>query len=210
VAALEAAGVAPSREAADSLVALLDHEEVRIRAGAVQNLGRLAASIDRRGVVEVPRGPQFPPLVSGIIQYLVQASADEDPGVRTRALFALADTRRPVARDALAAHLRDPAPHVRLTAACLLTEFHDDAGMKELGLALERLTAPTGTPDPRRDTEAEHLLAALTRITGTSLGPIPPQPGVSSVSRKPGAPGPYDELLAKWKTWLREHPQNRD
>jgi len=151
----------------------------------------------------VPTGPDFTPKVEGLVPLLVSAASDGEEGNRIKALYALADTRDPLAVLELRKRLKDPSDRVRLYAACFLTEFHDASGLAEMRRGLDRLRNVDpldARPFPLAG--ARMLLASFERITGKSFGPIPAEPPVA------GAPTEKrcKELLHAWADWWAWHP----
>src|SRR5262249_17125840 len=153
-------------------------------------------------------GKDHPPRVKGLLPALILAADDTDPGNREEALLALADTGDPNAVPILRRQLADRSPHLRLTAACLLTEFHDSSGLTERKHATQRLLRfEVSGEDLRIDrmqyfSDCEMLLASLERLTEKSLGEIPLNPFFSADSAALElGPDRYQALLQKWITW---------
>jgi HEAT repeat protein len=202
---LEVLGRLPTPQSADLLAAYLEVPDSKLRGAALHGLRRLASRIERRGVVDVPLEPEFAPKVDGLLPHLIAAANDEDPEIRASALFALADTRSPQAVKEIRHHLRDLDDTVRLRAACLLTEFDDDSGLDELGLALAKLTNPDAEEVSLRYFMAEHVLASLARITEDNPGPPPMQPALASnTGRAEELRKEYEDLLDRWALWWAE------
>ncbi len=96
--------------------------------------------------------------------------------------------------------LDDPEERVRLSAACLLTEFHDAAGLPELKKAVQKFQKSTSDLD--RYLDGEKVLASLERITTKSFGPVPMNPLLLSDSRKVAPTEQrYQELFDAWVQW---------
>jgi hypothetical protein len=205
---VELLGRMPSRASADLLIPYLQDPDVTVRWYALIGLRLQASRILRAGVVDVPKGPEFPPQVEGLLPHLVAAAHDEDAGIRSLALYALTDSRDPVAVDELRRALDDPDRHVRFSAACLLTEFDDASGLPELRATLDRLMGSSaGAAEgklPDRYIAAEHLIVSFERITGESLGRIPPIPLIlSSLAAQEKSRLDYEALLLAWDHWWR-------
>jgi len=203
---LELLGRMPSPASADLLIPCLHDPDVNVRRYALMGLRLQASRILRKGVVDVPKGPEFLPKVDGLVPYLVTAAHDEDARIRSLALFALTDTRDPVAVDELRRALDDTDRDVRFGAACLLTEFDDASGLPELRAVLDELSGTAGMQSegrrPDRYLRAQHMLASFQRITGESLGQIPPVPMVlSSFAAQEESRRDYDALLQDWYAW---------
>lgn len=202
---LETLGRLPTRESSRLLVGGLDDPDPQVRAAAVAGLRRLAWRIERRGVVDVPLEAQFEPAIDGLVPHLLRAADDRDADVRRNALWALADTREPEAAAEIRRHLEDPDDALRLLAACLLTEFGDDAGLEVLGAALQRAAGGES------ETEAtpfrvQHLLASLARVTQDNPGPPPMDPMLaSSMARAAELQAELDDLLVAWVVWWDTH-----
>jgi len=154
-------------------------------------------------------GPDFAPKVEGLVPHLIKATSDEEESNRILALYALADTRDPLARAELGNRLQDPSEGVRFEAACLLCEFRDVSGLSELKAALERLQ--TDTEDERHAplyyAHVGRLLYSFERITGKRMGEIPPNPLLISDSRKwPQIRERHVSLLRDWAAWWAWQP----
>src|SRR5207249_4756520 len=166
-----------------------------VRNKAIYQLGALAARVDRTGLAREQRGGEKSPQVPGLVGYLIQAA--HDPENRCAALTVLADTCDPQAAAEIRRHLKDTSAQIRLHAACLLTEFQDTSGLKEMKQALARWHS--------EDLEQAGLefyfnidlvIASLERITGKSFGKPPLMPLASSDSGAIQAAAPkYRALL---------------
>jgi HEAT repeat protein len=154
-------------------------------------------------------GPDFAPKVEGLIPHLIKAVNDDEERNRILALYALADTRDPLAQLELRNRLQDSSEKVRFEAACLLCEFRDASGLAELQAALQQFQ--TANEDKRRDplyySHAQRLLFSFERITGKSMGAIPPDPNFLSDTReRPQIDERYALLLRNWATWWAWQP----
>ena len=187
-----------------ALVKRLSHTDANVRLEAIHDVRKLARRVDVSGGQRVVRGVEFAPEVRGLVPYLVRAAADKVEVNRVAALHALADTRDPDAVTALRAALKDDSDTVRLTAACLLTEFQDASGLDEMKRALARFREK---PDAAQAFEVERLLASFQRITGKSFGKIPMNPILLSDTRAIAATEKrYRELLDAWAQWWAWEP----
>lgn len=151
---------------------------------------------------------EFAPEVEGLVPYLVSAANDEVENNRICALYALADTRDPLAVSELRNRLKDPSENVRNYAACFLTEYQDASGLPEMRGALVRLcrTDPNSNWDYYR--RAEMLLTSFERITGKSFGEIPLNPHLCSDTRQiPVIEKRYNTLLNTWAEWWAWEPK---
>jgi len=165
------------------------------------------ARIGRR--MPLAGGPDFAPKVEGLVPHLIKAASDDEESNRILALYALADTRDPLAQVELRNRLQDPGERVRFEAACLLAEFRDVSGLSELKAALQRLQ--TNAQDewraPLYYTHVGRLLYSFERITGKSMSEIPPDPHLVSDSRKwPQIRERYVSLLRDWAAWWAWQP----
>lgn len=205
---IEVLGWIPTRGSADLLISLLKDPAPPIRSRAVHSLRLLACRIHRSGMVEVPKGADFPPKVDGLVPHLITAAGDKYAGIREIALLALADTRDPAVVAVLRGHLDDPAARVRLTAACLLTEFDDDSGLSILKSTLHtlRINQKQGCKlNLTYYADAQQLIASLQRITGVNLGEIPGDPALySSTLAAKEAAARTDSLVTAWDDWIAE------
>jgi HEAT repeat protein len=180
------------------LIKHLGDPNAKIRNDAATKLRLLARRVDRSGGQRFQRGEEHEPKVKGLVPHLIRAAADEDESNRNGVLHALADTLDPAAVVAIRERLKDKSERVRLTAACLLTEFKDASGLDEMKKALARFRAKPASGV----FETEMLLASFERVTGKSFGVIPMNPFLSSDSRVAAASEKrYAELLDTWAEW---------
>jgi hypothetical protein len=206
---IETLGRIPSSGSADILVPLLDDPDRAVRLQALKSVRLLASRIHRAGVVNVPETPQFPPAVAGLLPHLIEAANDEDDGFRGLALWALADTREPEAREEIRRHLEDPIGSIRFSAACFLAEFGDNGGLPELRAALERLSRKDAERRAGHYFEAQHLLVSFQRITGVSMGDVPMVPSAaSSFVAADRLMQRYDEMLQAWVDWWAQYDRD--
>jgi HEAT repeat protein len=189
---------------------LIDHDE-KIRREAMRGLHGMARRTERIGGKRIQRKPDFAPKVEGLVPYLISAASDKVESNRIAALYALADTRDPLAVSALRDKLKDPSEKVKLYAACFLTEYQDAAGLAEMRKALSRLRSidvQSLALDILYYDEAERLLASFERITGKSFGQIPLNPSLSSDTRQiPNIKDRYKTLLDTWAEWWAWEPR---
>ncbi|MBP8305131.1 MAG: HEAT repeat domain-containing protein [Phycisphaerae bacterium] len=185
--------------------------EVLVRCEAVHGLRRMSRRTDRTGGQRIERSADLDPAVPGLVPYLVLAADDKAEQVRVTALYALADTRDPVAVLELRKRLDDPSDRVRLYAACFLTEVQDASGLPEMRRALARLCLADPTQDFRFYADVEMLLASMERITGKGFGPIPMNPMLSSSTTQGEANSRrYQALLRAWAQWWDWEPAALD
>jgi len=156
---------------------------------------------------------EFTPKVEGLVPCLVAAADDEAQSNRICALYALADTRDPMAVSELRRRLKDPSEKVRFYAACFLTEYQDASGLTEMLAALKRLCRTDPAADPEYDFEyysqAERLLASFERITGRSFGRVPMNPSLSSSHPQiVELQKRYNTLLDAWAQWWAWEPSD--
>lgn len=197
-----------SKKAAAVLCDLLKDADEKVRGQAIHGLRMMARRTDRSGGKRIQRGPDFAPKVEGLVSYLTCAASDKVEWNRISTLYALADTRDPLAVLELRNRLKDPSEKVRLYAACFLTEYYDASGLPEMrdALARLRLTDPAGILDYYE--QAEMLLASFERITGKSFGDIPLNPHLSSNTRQiPAIEKSYATLLNTWAEWWAWEPK---
>jgi len=197
------------KESAAQLCKLLKNTDEKVRGQAIHDLRMMARRTDRMGGKRLQRGQEFAPQVEGLVPYLVSAANDEVELNRICALYALADTRDPLAVLELRNRLEDPSEKVRFHAACFLTEYQDASGLPEMRDALARLIKTD--PDPIDDFiyyhNAEILLASFERIIGKSFGEIPLNPSLCSDTREiPRIEERYDTLLDTWAEWWAWEP----
>ncbi len=186
------------------LLRKLNEPAAETRLDAIQQLRLLARRADVSGGKRIRQGAEFAPKVKGLVPYLVRAAGDEAEQNRVAALYALADTLDPAAVSALRERLKDTSAAVRLSAACLLTEFKDAAGLDEMKVALARFRAD---PKAAGTFDVEKLLASFERITGKGFGEIPMNPLIMSDGRAAAASQKrYAELLDTWAAWWAWEP----
>jgi hypothetical protein len=138
---------------------------------------------------------------------LIKAADDAEATNRRLCMYALADTLDPAAIERLRGALKDSDVHVRVAAACLLTEFNDASGLGEMRAELKRQRANTAKKDQMRFLGAGQLIASFDRITGKSFGKVPMNPMLSSDSRKvPRLEAEYDRLIEAWSQWWEWEP----
>jgi HEAT repeat protein len=180
------------------LIKKLADSDATIRNDAATQLRLLSRRVDRSGGQRVQRGEEFEPKVKGLVPHLIRALTDEKDSNRAAVLYALADTLDPAAVTAIRESLKDKSEKVRLSAACLLTEFKDATGLDEMKKAMHRFRAK-----PAEGTfETEMLLASFERVTGKSFGVIPMNPFLSSDSNVAAASEKrYAVLLDTWAEW---------
>ncbi len=189
---------------------LTDHDE-KIRCEAIRGLHGMARRTERIGGKRIQRKPDFAPKVGGLVPYLISAASDKVDSNRIVALYALADTREPLAVSELRKKLKDPSVLVRSLAACLLTEYQDATGLPEMRNALDRLRS-INTPlalDMLYYHEAERLLSSFERIIGKSFGRIPLNPILCSDTRQiQNIKKQYNILLDTWAEWWAWEPKD--
>ena len=199
----------------DESVALLcelltDHDE-KIRCEAIRGLHGMARRTERIGGKRIQRKPDFAPKVGGLVPYLISAASDKVDSNRIVALYALADTRDPLAVSSLRNKLKDPSERVRSLAACFLTEYQDATGLPEMRKALDRLRSINPQHlalDISYYYEAERLLSSFERITGKSFGRIPLNPSLCSDTRQiRNIEKHYNTLLGTWAEWWAWEPK---
>lgn len=192
---------------------LTDHDE-KIRLIAIRGLHGKASRTDRSGAKRIQRGPDFAPKVAGLVPYLISAANDKVETNRIAALYALADTRDPLAVSSLRNKLKDPSERVRSLAACFLTEYQDATGLPEMRNALDRLRSINPQHlalDISYYQEAERLLSSFERIIGKSFGRIPLNPTLCSDTRqiqKQNIKKRYNTLLDTWAEWWAWEPKD--
>lgn len=197
----------PFPDEVKTLIGKLSEPSAQARLVAIQQLRLLARCCDITGGQRVRRGDSFAPKVRGLVPYLIRAAGDEAEINRVTALYALADTLDPAAIPAIRERVKDKSASVRLTAACLLTEFQDASGLAEMKAALARFRAGPKSAGPF---EIEHLLASFERITGKSFGEIPANPWILSDTVKIAASkARYKELLDTWAAWWEWQPEKK-
>jgi HEAT repeat protein len=193
---------AQAQESVELLCKLLKDPDAEVRRQAIHELRMMARRTDRIGGKRIERGQEFAPAVEGLVPYLVSAANDEVELNRICALYALADTRDPLAVLELRNRLKDPSENVRFHAACFLTEYQDASGLPEMRDVLDRLLRTDPLDDFTYYFEAEMLLASFERIIGKSFGEIPLNPSLCSDTREiPKIQKIYDTLLDTWAEW---------
>ena len=208
---IEILGRIPTRASADALIPLLKDPSSQIRGRAVFSLRLLASRIRRCGIKNVPDRAQCPPKVEGLVPHLIIAAGDENAGVRNGALYALADTRDYAAMEVFHDHLDDPDEGVRFTAACLLTEVHDDSGLHVIKRELRRLRNTQDKKPTEYYHHAEWILVSLQRITGVGFGKIPGNPMIySCMAAGEKAAKDIDSLVVAWDDWWTEQDKTRE
>ncbi|MEU4218081.1 hypothetical protein [Actinoplanes sp. NPDC026623] len=130
------------------------HRDPLVRARVAMELSRPIGS-RRNPTVPAPTCPSWPALITT----LFELAADPDPDTRTAALVSLADAHHDTAhlRAIFTAHLSDPHPPARITAAVGLA-LRDDSRGRE---ALHRLET-----DPATAVAARESLDDIDRIPG--------------------------------------------
>lgn len=156
------------------------------RTSAVHGLRAMSKRADRPGGKRVQRGPEAEPKVRGLAPYLISAANDKSENVRFAALFALADSRDPLAVAELKNQLKGKNEKIRLYAACFLTEYQDGSGLPEMRKALNRLRE-------KDNTWVEMTLGSL-GMTEKSLGNMP-RKALSSLKGK----NPKDAFDYYWQ-----------
>jgi len=198
---------AETGESVELLCKLLQDPDEQVRRQAIHNLRMMARRTDRMGGKRIERGPEFAPEIEGLVPYLVSAANDEVELNRICALYALADTRDPLAVSELRNRLKDPSENVRFHAACFLTEYQDASGLPEMRDALARLCQTDHEDDFDHYLKAEMLLASFERLIGKSFGEIPLNPSLCSDTREiPQIEKSYDTLLETWAEWWAWEP----
>lgn len=199
---------AEARESAALLCKLLKNPDEQVRRQAINDLRMMARRTNRIGGKRIELGQEFAPEVEGLVPYLVLAANDKVEINRICALYALADTRDPLAVLELRNRLEDPSENVRFHAACFLTEYQDASGLPEMRDALARLLRTDPIDDFIYYLDAEMLLASFERIIGKSFGEIPLNPSLSSDTREiPLIEERYDTLLDTWAEWWAWEPK---
>jgi len=181
------------------------------RCEAVHGLRMMARRTDRVGGQRIVRRTDLEPAVPDLVSYSVLAANDRAERVRVAALYALADTRDPLAVSELRRRVDDPSEQVRLYAACFLTESQDASGLPEMRKALDRLCRTDPAKDFRFYGDVEMLLASMERITGKGFGPMPTNPVLSSVTTQAEASSKrYQALVKAWAQWWDWQPTDLD
>jgi len=203
--------VEQSAESAANLCKLLKDPDEKVRGQAIHDLRMLARRTNRMGGKRIQRGQEFAPKVEGLVPYLVLAADDKVEINRISALYALADTRDPLAVVELCNRLKDQSEKVRFHAACFLTEYLDASGLPEMRDALTRLCGTHSANDFSYYLDAEMLLASFERIIGKSFGEIPPNPSLCSDTREiPRIKERYKALLETWAEWWAWEPKTKE
>ena len=195
-------------ESAAQLCKLLKDPDEKVRGQAIHVLRMLARRTNRMGGKRIQRGQEFAPQVEGLVPYLISAADDEVEGNRISALYALADTRDPLAVLELRNRLKDKSKNVRFYAACFLTEYQDASGLPEMRDTLAHLIRIDPIDDFIYYLQAEMLIASFERIIGKSFGQIPLNPSLCSDTRQiPRLKERYDTLLDTWAEWWAWEPK---
>jgi len=199
---------AEARGSVELLCKLLDDPDEHVRRQAIYDLRMMARRTNRMGGKRIQQGLEFAPEVEGLVPHLVSAANDKVESNRICALYALADTRDPLAVLELRNRLEDPSENVRFYAACFLTEYQDASGLPEMRDALARLIETDPIDNFIYYLNAEMLLASFERIIGKSFGEIPLNPSLSSSTIEiPLIEERYDILLVTWAEWWAWKPK---
>jgi HEAT repeat protein len=197
----------PSKASADLLVRSLADPSAHVRRNAVHILRLFSRKVDRIGGKREQRAAWANPKVEGLVPHLIKAADDPDETNRTSCLYALADTLDPTAVDRIRTALRDASDAVRMTAACMLSEFNDSSGIEELKAALPRVRAAPAH-DAMRLMNAERIVTSMERLTGKSFGRLPMNPMLMSDSTKAAdARREYDRVMSAWAAWWDWEPR---
>ena len=212
---IEILGRIKTLASSEVLIPLLKHHDAEVRGKAVWSLRLHAMGTTRSGPTRRIHSADYPPLVEGLVPHLIAAADDEHEGVRRQALYALADTRDPAAHAKLRESLNDPDAKARFLAACFLTEFDDPAGMPELRKAITRFKHRSEEESrdlyyPAYYPGAQRLFASLERITGESMGRIPPDPMILSVPPPTDLDDRYAAMLDAWEAWFTERDGEKE
>lgn len=196
------------KEKAMQLCKLLKDPDQKVRGNAIHDLRMMSRCTNRMGGKRIQRGREFAPQVEGLVPYLVSAASDEVEVNRISALYALADTRDPLAVKELHNRLKDSSEKVRFFAACFLTEYQDASGLPEMRNALVHLRKNTYEDEFVYYNHAEMLLASFERIIGKSFGEIPLNPLICSDTREISRiKERYNYLLETWEQWWSWEPK---
>jgi len=192
---------------AEALVKALNDADAAKRLAAIRSLGFKSQTVRRTAGTRDQIGKPFDAAVPGLVPHLVRAlEMDASDENRAELVTALADTRAPEAVAALRKGLGDKSATVRLAAACALTEFDDATGIAEMKKGLARLRASADWPAVGAY-EVQRLLAAFERVTGKSMGELPPNPyTASNVEAAEKNRKRYRELMAAWDEWWNWKP----
>lgn len=195
---------------AEVLVKALGDADAAKRLVAIRSLGFKSQTVRRTAGTRDQIGKAFDAAVPGLVPHLVCAlETDASEENRAELVTALADTRDPAAVAALRKRLEDKSATVRLAAACALTEFNDATGLAEMKKGLARLRASADWPAVGVY-EVQQLLAALERVTGKSMGELPPNPYTSSnIETAEKSRKRYRELMAAWDEWWNWKPTTK-
>lgn len=120
--AAETAGLLKAREALDPVIALLNHDEVRVRRAATGALVELGSTLEQRK-----------PLLSFFSERLF----DKDPDVRLKAVQGLKLVQDPRTVTAMAALLQDPVADIRKATLLAMAATGDKSAVEAIGSALE-------------------------------------------------------------------------
>jgi uncharacterized protein (TIGR03067 family) len=188
----------PSAEktAPTAMVKALADTDESARAKAIEELHQLSARVTRVAGTRNKAASQHPAKVQGLAPHLIKAALDPAEANRIAVLYALADTLDAEAVARIRDRLNDPSEKVRFTAACLLAESQDAAGLGELKKALGRLRTNL-TGDNLSD--ATLLLSAMEEITGRDFGEIP----IPADAARPR----IQQLLDTWAAWWTWSPK---
>jgi len=187
---------------------LLTDQDEWVKHAAIDSLGGMAKRVANITKARLPLKPEFEPAVKGVVPYLIAATGDRLPRVRSAALRALVRTAEARVVDVLRKHLNDPDEHVQFLAACRLTWFKDATGLPVMRRALTGLRA-NNPPDGHRDYgKAKILMEAFERITGKSFGRIPVTPmACSSHEGVVRSKKQFEVLLSAWDQWWNWKPK---
>lgn len=202
-----------TKESAALLCELLKDSDENVRGQAIHGLRMMARRTNRVGGKRSQKGPDFAPKVEGLVKYLISAVSDKVEINRVSALYALADTRDPLAVSSLRNRLSDTSERIRFYAACFLTEYQDATGLPEMRKALARLQQIEPEDNLNYDyyMQIEMLLASFERITGKSFGRIPMNPLLSSNTRQiRRTEKHYKALLDTWVEWWAWEPKDEE
>jgi hypothetical protein len=199
------------KERATQLCKLLKDPDRKVRGNAIHDLRMMARRTNRMGGKRIQRDQEFAPQVEGLVPYLVSAANDDVEVNRISALYALADTRDPLAVKELRNRLKDSSEKVRFFAACFLTEYQDASGLTEMRNALAHLRKNTYEDEFDYYSHAEILLASFERIIGKSFGEIPLNPTICSDTREISRiKERYSYLLEAWEQWWSWEPKVKE
>lgn len=201
----------PCPEAAAALGRLLEASDSNLRRTAAASLGALGARVSGKGsLASLPREPQRPARVDGIVPLLLKAASDPDTRVRKAAIMGLAGSRAAEAHTELLRLLQHQDMDTRLQAAVGLAGFDDASGFPILKAHIKDLHArieSRGSLDERDCAAACNCVPALERLSGEALGRMPLLPGLAPT--KEGAEDlrtQYRALIRAWAEWSTAHP----